>query len=555
MSNRSFLESNLLALSVSNSKLASMISYTDESSCLTVKKSRTGKLVPMIKKGERELPLHSTFDPVKEGGRFYSTFKARGFVIILGFGAGYHIAPFIKDRQISEILVIDKDPGIFKKILINFNLTSLFLDKRIRILIDPSPQEITAHILENYIPAISGNLDILKLRSRVETEPGFFSNVIKTINDVISPLSEDFSVQSYFGKRWFINTLLNLKSAEKMTTVIPPVKKALVVGAGPSLERQLPVLKEHSSEGFIISTDTAFPALLKYGIKPDLILSIDCQHITFHHFLTGIPGDIPLILDLASPQLITRLTGNVLFFTSGHPFSLYVKSRWREFPFIDTSGGNVSHAAVSLADSLGAGSIFLFGVDFSYPYGKSYARGTYLYPYFSSLSDRKNPLENHFIDFIFHNDEIDYIKDNRSARYVTKPMISYKKRLENLINNLRSNVVVVEGEGEFIEVSKGTKDSADDDIFSIFSAGKADFPWKDFLTSYLRELKSLPEPKDSLPVYLNTLTSEQKEVCVTLFPAAAAVRRTSPQETGGMKILKETLNWTIESVNRLLSSQ
>jgi len=487
-SNQSFLEPNLLALSATNSSLASKISYAEESDQCLIKESRTGMRVPFLKKHSRAIPLHSTFDPVKEGYRFYSTFKAKGYIIILGFGAGYHILPFLEDKQISEILVIDKGYGFFKKILTNFNLTSLFLDKRVRILIDPSPDDISKHILENYIPAISGNLDILKLRSRVDMENEFFSNVTKTINDVITPLSEDFSVQSYFGKRWFINTIL------------------------------------------------------------------DCQHITFHHFMTGIPDDIPLVLDLASPQLITRLTGNVLFFTSGHPFSLYVKKRWREFPFIDTSGGNVSHAAVSLAYSLGAKKIFLFGVDFSYPYGKSYARGTYLYPYFSSLTNRKQPLEDFFTDFIFHNDETNHVTDNRSSRYVTKPMISYKKRLEKLISGLNSKVIIPEGDGEIIEIPEYKEHPESDEISSIFSAGPADFSWNHFLFSYYKDLASLPVPTESISGYMNSLTSRQKEVCITLFPAAAAIRRTCSPDTGGMEILKKTHDWTVKTVAKVIAS-
>lgn len=261
--NKSFLDSNLLALSVSNNKLASLLSYADESENIVIRNSRNGKQIPLLKKDNREIPLHSMFDPEKEGRRFYSTFKAHGYVIILGFGAGYHILPFLGNKHISEILIIDKDIKIFKSIIKHFNLTSLFLDKRVRILIDPSKEDITSHILENYIPAISGNMDILKLRSRIETENLFFENVISTINEAITPLSEDFSVQSYFGRRWFINTLLNLKAAEKTTTIIPPVNKALVVGAGPSLEDQLPLLRRHSENGFIITTDTAFPALIK----------------------------------------------------------------------------------------------------------------------------------------------------------------------------------------------------------------------------------------------------------------------------------------------------
>ena len=159
---------------------------------------------------------------------------------------------------------------------------------------------------------------------------------------------------------------------------------------------QLPRIRELRDSGTLIATDTSLPYLLEVDIAPDLVISIDCQQITYHHFLSGYPGGIPLVLDLASPSGITRVSRNTVFFSSGHPFSQYVSSNWRHFPRIDISGGNVSHAAVSLADTLGADEIHLFGTDFSFPNGKSYARGTYIYPYFMERDSRTAPLEARF---------------------------------------------------------------------------------------------------------------------------------------------------------------
>ena len=82
-------------------------------------------------------------------------------------------------------------------------------------------------------------------------------------------------------------------------------------------------------------------------------------------------------LDLASPPFLARVrAGKLAFIASGHPFASYIDARWMHFPRIDTSGGNVAHAAVSLARDLGARKITLHGADFSYPGGKPYSRGT-----------------------------------------------------------------------------------------------------------------------------------------------------------------------------------
>jgi len=551
---KTFTQTNLLALSTGNNQLASILTYTNESKTMVIKESRSKKLIPFITKEGRSIPLHSQFDPEKEGERFFSTFNNPGYIVFLGFGAGYHIKPFLKNKQISEILIIDKDKTIFKTIIRYFNLTELFLDKRIKILIDPETNEVSDFLLRNYFPAISGNLHILKLRARTETEAPFFSKIIQSINQTISPLSEDFSVQSYFGKRWFVNTLNNLAAAETIATTIPPIKKALIIGAGPSLELQLTEINKHAKDCYIISTDTALPALLKFNIKPDLVLSIDCQHITYFHFLEGIPDDIQLVIDLASPRNMARLTKNLMFFTSGHPFSLYAERRWRSFPFIDTSGGNVSHAAVSLAHSLGARQIYLFGIDFSYPKGKSYARGTYLYPFFNSKSERFNTLENYFVSFLFHNDHIEHIKDKTGMRYVTKPMMSYKKRLEALIEELDTEVIQITGEGETIHTTKkiSTSKEKNNRLPSIFSSGPAESTWKEFLQEYDNSLRDLPYPGDSLSDYMNSLSPLQKEICMTILPAAAAIRKESSTVTSGAEILKATIKWTRSTIRKFL---
>lgn len=549
-----FTQTNLLALSTGNNQLASILTYTNESKKIVIKESRSKKLIPFITKKGRIIPLHSQYDPEKEGERFFYNFNNPGYIVFLGFGAGYHIKPFLKNKQISEILIIDKDKTIFKTIIHYFNLTELFLDKRIKLLIDPEPEEVSDFLLKNYFPAISGNLHILKLRARTETETSFFPKIIQTITQTISPLSEDFSVQSYFGKRWFVNTLNNLAAAETATTTIPPIKKALIIGAGPSLELQLTEIKKHAKDCYIISTDTAFPALMKFNIKPDLILSIDCQHITYFHFLEEIPNDIPLVIDLASPRNMTRLTKNLMFFTSGHPFSQYAESRWRSFPSIDTSGGNVSHAAVSLAYSLGARQIYLSGVDFSYPKGKSYARGTYLYPFFNSKSNRLNTVENYFVSFLFYNDYLEHVKDKTGMRYVTKPMISYKKRLEALIEGLDSEVIQITGEGEKIYIKKkiSTSKEKNSRLPSIFSSGPAESTWKEFLKEYDNSLRDLPYPGDSLSNYMNSLSSQQKEICMTILPAAAAIRKEFPTINSGEEVLKATINWTRSTIRKFL---
>jgi len=559
MSDSHLLNVNMLALSSSQPELSVKLGKESPSPDMRIKTSRTGLPVPLLKHKDRDYSLHSTIDPRREGERFYHTSPSGGYLVFLGFGAGYHIKPFLNRKDVSRIVVIDFDTSLFKSLLNVIDMRDFFLDQRVCFLIDPTLQEIDREMLGNYLPAVSGNLQVLQLRSRVHMQRENFTEIQKHIQQIIKAVSEDYSVQSYFGKRWFVNSVRNLQVAETSTTTLPPIRKALITAAGPSLEDQLSEIKQQRSQGRLIATDTSLPFLLKNDIVPDIVISIDCQHITYHHFMAGYPEKIPLVLDLASPNHLTTKTDRLVFFTSGHPFSKYVNSVWRRFPYIDTSGGNVSHAAVSLAEALGAQQILLFGADFSFPEGKSYTRGTYLYPFFQTAAARTKPLEHHFFSFLLRNENIIKVKQGGYLRYTTSPMISYKERLEHASARLTAELTAVHGKGEILNTShESVPRKRSGVIGTLFSAGAAAVSWTEFIREYSQSVSELPLPQESLSDYRSSISKEQKDIVTTLLPAAAAIRREHELQgvrKAGPEILQDVIKWTRSTIEAYFSAE
>ena len=554
--NQTILDRNLLSLGASDPGLIQRLSRIDENENAKFFTSRTGKLVLAPESGGRHQPLHSLFDPEKEGLRYLENHPADGFFVFLGFGCGYQVLPFLDKPGISHILIIDKDLNILKSVLSRLDLRRTLLDPRVKFLIDPRQDELRAFILSYYIPSISGDLRTVALRPRVEQEPDFFQDSLKAIKESLAALSDDYTVQTHFGKKWFANTLSNLEAAEKSTTVLVPKRKAIVTAAGPSLELAIPEIRERRKESLLIATDTSLPALLSNDLLPDLVVSIDCQHISYNHFLQGYPEGVPLVLDLASPPILTKLGAKLIFFTSGHPFSQYVNTHWRNFPSIDTSGGNVSHAAVSLADRLGVQQIRLYGADFSYPEGKSYARGTYIYPYFRSREKRTDGLENLFVSFLFGNRNIRKVWEKGVVRYTTKPMISYKERLESASRLLSAELIPIRGLGEEIAVSSEDRPRQTSLGRTIFSSGKSAGSWKDFLTSYRADLLALPKPKNPVMNYLFSLSQQERNLWTTVLPVTAVLRKASKEaKSEAPEILEEARGWTLEILGRFLSAK
>ena len=159
-----------------------------------------------------------------------------------------------------------------------------------------------------YVPPLSGDIRSLPLRGRVDLEPAAFMSAADTLKTVLGNISDDYSVQAFFGKLWFKNAVRNLFIAERSSAPLPPIRRAAVTAAGPSLEDQIPALRDAKASGvFLIATDTSLPVLMGRGLVPNAVISIDCQHISYYHFLGGIAEGLPLILDLASPSTLCRL--------------------------------------------------------------------------------------------------------------------------------------------------------------------------------------------------------------------------------------------------------
>ncbi|HUX13709.1 MAG TPA: 6-hydroxymethylpterin diphosphokinase MptE-like protein [Spirochaetia bacterium] len=524
MKSQTLLERNLLSVSVGNPELSGRIQRAEPSGEFRLLTSRSGDPVPAIIREGYTHALHSQIDPHREAGRLVSGHESGGYFVCFGLGAGNHVQQLLEYDAVSHVLVIETDIALVRAAMESIDYRLLFLDSRVRLLIDPTPEELRRHLLSTYLPAVTGGLNTITLRSRTALCPTVFEQMVGVIRDAIGEIADDYTVQSYFGKRWFTNIVANLPLAEVDTVTLGPIRSAWVVAAGPSLEQQLELLRDRNTvSSAVISTDTALRALLECGIVPDIVVSIDCQHVSYHHFLGGYPEPVPLVLDLASPPVVARRAQRRVFFSSSHPFARYVNDKMRPFPILDTSGGNVTHAAVFLADVLGAREIHLLGADYSYPDGKTYARGTYLYPHFGARSSRVSPLESQFVTFLLRSNPVRRTRRGSAYLYTTKLLSAYKDRLEKLIGRLSAVVNPAPGLGLPI-VPTPRADRRRKDEISIFAAGASKRSWREFLTAYRESIRDLPVPQSSYGIYTGSLTSDQQALVNTMLPVVAAVR-------------------------------
>jgi len=545
------LEANLAALASRNPALASAIRASTADPSLTFVIARNGALVPAVRLPNGTAPLHSLYDPAGEARKIAAGLQGAGCVVILGMGAGFAITASLEDAGVSSVLVIEKDASILRTLLERIPLDGLLQDPRV--FVSNGLEGVRSALLAAWQPALMGGLATAPLRPWCQKESAFFSAATAELRAVVSEIRADYSVQAHFGKRWFSNMLFNMEPASSSSIDLPVVMHARVVAAGPSLEHQLARIREAADPGFLLASDTSLPALRRAGIEPNGVLSIDCQIYGYHHFLQGISPQSALFLDLASPPFLARRSARRVFAASGHPFAAYLDARWKRFPKMDTSGGNVTHAAVSLAHCLGARAITIFGADFSYPGGKPYSRGTYLYDLFESSQNRLAPSESKFFSFIYRTPDTRKERTGAGFRYTTDVMLAYRDRLLRLMGDIPADVTTVPGAGLALEQAVRTDAPRSSTCGADgWRSSRPSCGWRRFLADYAGDLAALPGLTHPAGSSIRTRHRSEQELWATLLPVAARVILDSPETQPGAAALDGARRWVLSRVSRLI---
>jgi Protein of unknown function DUF115 len=151
---------------------------------------------------------------------------------------------------------------------------------------------------------------------------------------------------------------------------------AFIIGAGPSLDKNVAELAKAHKKGIIFATNSSALALAKHGVTPHLICCL--ESIDASPRLNTLPflNDVIRAYSLsAHPNTLRSGTGPLMPFYEALP--QYVG------PLESLTGrsgvavcGSVSTAAFSLAQKLGCDPIVLVGQDLAFTDGATYAGGT-----------------------------------------------------------------------------------------------------------------------------------------------------------------------------------
>ncbi|EDO6773583.1 motility associated factor glycosyltransferase family protein [Campylobacter coli] len=153
-------------------------------------------------------------------------------------------------------------------------------------------------------------------------------------------------------------------------------ENAIVVSAGPSLAKQLSLLKAYQDKAVIFCADGALSMLEKEGIVPDYVTNLDFTDLAMKFFQNkeNLKQSIIALECATHPNIVRSLNAENCMIVLRNK-ALYQRFNLNDFGYIDT-GTHVSHFSYTLALALGFKNIIMIGQDLAFDEeGNSHSKG------------------------------------------------------------------------------------------------------------------------------------------------------------------------------------
>lgn len=342
-----------------------------------------------VNKENRIWYLNSRINPEYAAKIYADRYKIRvfGLYFVFGFSDGRHIRKLLeKCDKTNRIIVYEPDASLFYKACVSFELEDLIGDDRVILCVPKVTQKIetvissmvsfqSMYVIEM---CILPGYDILYRDEYLDFE----EKVIAVMKENVITRNTKFHI----GRKNPQHTLYHMKNmiyhnnseqlrkklAEYDLDKIP----AIIVSAGPSLDKNIQDLKKAEGRSFIIVVDAALRTIRQAGIRPDMVCTIDFRAPDYFFQGIDLNGLVWSCEALTKPWVLEQADNKIFY--HGY-YCKYWDELLREtvgytMPGL-AAGGSVSTEVFTLVYQLGFKKIILVGQDLAFTNGVSHTKG------------------------------------------------------------------------------------------------------------------------------------------------------------------------------------
>ncbi|EOZ2240693.1 motility associated factor glycosyltransferase family protein [Campylobacter jejuni] len=306
-----------------------------------------------------------------------------------GFGNGILFKALLQNKNHQHIVVFEKDIEIIWVIFHILDFSSELQSARLMILNTSSLDieffsnfcsskpffqfsriyflELMSHYYERF------HEDILGLNKKLAEN--FKNSIVSYGNDPLDALQ---------GIEQFVYNLPQMITHPSYKELLSKRKNlsdtAIIVSTGPSLTKQLPLLKKYASKATIFCADSSYPILAKHGIKPDYVCMLERDEIVaecFNNDFGEFDKDILFIVkSVTHPHTIKYLQKNNRAFILVSTYASFIQYLKLDYFGYFNMGFSVAHMNFLLTIHLKYKNIILIGQDLAYAKdGQTHSQG------------------------------------------------------------------------------------------------------------------------------------------------------------------------------------
>lgn len=384
-------EKNIAGIRVCQKSLARLLEpYKDYDYSQVVHEieAKDGNPVLVLHKDGKEHIMNSRFRPIGEAESYaaqFDTIRDKSVIMFFGFGNGTFPKSIYKRGSMDKVFYVFYEPCMesFLYTMHHHDLTEIFGTLKTHIFVEGINGNGMGALLPDIIDWANMPLaKMMHLPKYRELFPEEYMNFARIIEDNFTRLHMAKNTMSEFALRFMRNVIQNIRYAFEGTSgnafvnAFPKDMPAILVAAGPSLSKNIQVLKEAKNKAFILCVDTAFRRLMAEGIDPDAVIGVDsrkwvaCQENYLSHY-----QNIMWIAETICNAGVTREIHsyrNVILDSGDQINNAIYEKAGCPLPSLAT-GGSVANTAFSLLELWGFETIILVGQDLALTGNRRYS--------------------------------------------------------------------------------------------------------------------------------------------------------------------------------------
>lgn len=397
---QSFLDKNINVLTSCKPYMLNLIAELDKEGYpyqgiitdLFFDRSADAQEILGVRKDNRDWYLSSRYCPQKGVERWVQSCNIDnpyGVIIVFGMADLSYIRSLRTAYPELRILVYEPDKYIWGKLLTETDMSDLLADEKTNLVVGQIGEAYLKELLNMTIDysnykytqfMISPNYDKIYKESCILID----KIVYQRIESIMVDRNTKYRFSGQYTQNRCVNTYdsLHQYNANDITRKFQDIDfekvPAVLVSAGPSLDKNVQLLKEIKGKAFIVAVDAAIRVLMKEDIIPDMTVTIDPNKQYQVLYEDERVQKIPLLYSIDAKYGLTQVhKGHRFYFYLDYPFWNKIWEKYNKKYAVLETGGSVANDAFSFIRKIGFKNIILIGQDLAYTGDKVHSDNSY----------------------------------------------------------------------------------------------------------------------------------------------------------------------------------